>query len=311
MIRKRVPKLLTILATAACIFGVVLAMPAESPTLSPVSPLPTANAVPQGNGYDINCTKANDNQTSCNISGCPRVYEDLAGDSLNYKINGGAQENIPKACGNTSTITVNSGGPFTLSFQGCRGTGLFDTNSGSCGAWSDYRFEPPPAQPVNCPAGSKTATVVPPAQCEAAPKVKCPEGSPTVDAVSLDQCAPVPPKTCPPGSAQAEVPAGQQCAGPTNAVSMNITQEGLNANVAVTNNSPLPAECAYTATKTSGLLGPGTVNRSVSVPANGTANITDMLWPAPLVSYRATVKCTATYDGKQTTIGESTQNVQG
>ena len=121
----------------------------------------------------------------------------------------------------------------------------------------------------------------------------------------------VSPKTCPPGSATDTVQADQQCQGPTNAVSMNITQEGLNANVAVSNNSALPAECAYTATKTGGLVGPATVNRSVSVPAKGTGNITDMLWPAPLVSYRATVKCTATYDGKQVTIGESTQNVQG
>jgi hypothetical protein len=306
MIRKRVPKLLTILACAACMFGLVLVAPAETPTLSP---MPTASAQPMGNGYDMTCTKANDNQVTCNVAGCPKVHEDLAGDSINYKVNGGAQQNIPKSCGNVSTIGVNASGPFTLAFQGCRGTGLFDTNE--CGNWSDYQYTPPPAEPVSCPAGSKTATVIPPAQCEAAPKVKCPEGSPTAEAVSLDQCAPVPDKQCPPGSATATVSPGQQCTGPTNAVSMNITQEGLNANVAVTNNSPLPAECAYTATKTSGLLGPGTVNRNVSVPANGTANITDMLWPAPLVSYRATVKCTAQYDGKSTVIGESTQNVQG
>jgi hypothetical protein len=308
VMRKQIPKLLTMLATAACIFGFVLMAPADTPTLSP---MPTAGAQPMGNGYDATCTKANDNQVTCNISGCPRVHEDLAGDSLNYKVNGGEQQNIPKSCGNTSTVTVNSSGAFTLSFQGCRGTGLFDTNSGSCGAWADYQYTPPVQAPVNCPAGSKTPSVVPPAQCEAAPKVACPQGSPTPDAVSLDQCAPVPAKTCPPGSAADTVPAGQQCQGPTNAVSMDITQEGLNANVAVTNNSALPAECAYTATKTGGLVGPATVNRSVSVPANGTGNITDMLWPPPLVSYRATVKCTATFDGKQVSIGESTKNVSG
>jgi hypothetical protein len=118
-------------------------------------------------------------------------------------------------------------------------------------------------------------------------------------------------KPCPPGSASTSVPGDQQCTGPTNAVTMNVTRAGLNANVAVTNSSPLPAECSYTATKTSGVLGPPRVDRSVSVGPNSTGTITDLLWPAPLVSYRATVKCTADYDGKQITIGESTQNVSG
>jgi len=132
--------------------------------------------------------------------------------------------------------------------------------------------------------------------------------SPTVPAGQ--QCA-LAQKDCPPGSANASVPADQQCTGPTNAIAMNVTRAGLNANVAVTNNSPLPAECSYTATKTSGLLGPATVDRSVSVGPNSTGTITDLFWPPPLVSYRATVKCTADYDGKQVTIGESTQNVSG
>jgi hypothetical protein len=90
---------------------------------------------------------------------------------------------------------------------------------------------------------------------------------------------------------------------------MNITQEGLNANVAITNNSALPAECAYNATKTGGLLGPASVSRNLSVPANATGNITDLLWPPLGTSYRATAKCTAQYDGKQVSIGEATQNV--
>ena len=80
MIRKRVPKLLTILATAACIFGFVLVAPTATESLPSISPVPTANAVPVGNGYDMTCTKANDNQVNCVIAGCPRVYEDLAGD---------------------------------------------------------------------------------------------------------------------------------------------------------------------------------------------------------------------------------------
>ena len=306
MIRKRVPKLLTILATAACIFGVVLVAPADTPTLSP---MPIASAVPMGNGYDVNCTKSNDNQVTCNISGCPRVYEDLAGDSLNYKVNGGEQQNIPKACGNTSTVTVNSSGPFTLSFQGCRGTGLFDTNSGSCGAWADFQYTPPAPKKVPCPAGSVAAEVNEGQQCQTAPPVQCPPNSKTPTVPAGQVCEAAAPTQCPPGSAATEVPAGQQCEGPKNAVTMQVTQEGLNANVAITNNSALPADCAYTATKTGGLLGPASVSRNVSVGPNSTGNITDLLWPPLGTSYRATAKCTAQYDGKSTSIGESTQNV--
>jgi hypothetical protein len=309
MIRKQVPKLLTIVATAACIFGFVLVAPAETPTLSP---MPVAGAQPLGNGYDVTCTKSNDNQVVCVTTGCPRVKGEDAGDVIHTQVNHntGAETEIGKACGNSATETINASGPFTYSLQGCR---KHWPDSDDCGAWADYQYTPPQAETVKCnPPENFVAAEVPAGQqCQPKPKVTCPQGSPTTDATSLDQCLPAPPKTCPPGSAQAEVPFGQECAGPTNAVSLNITQEGLNANAAVTNNSALPAECAYTATKTGGLIGPANVNRSVSVPANGTANITDMLWPPPLVSYRATVKCTATYDGKQVTIGESTQNVQG
>ena len=162
--------------------------PTATENLPSISPIPTASAVPVGNGYDITCTQANDNQSNCVIAGCPRVYEDLAGDSINYKINGGEQNNIPKACGNTTTVTVNSADAFTLSFQGCRGTGLFDTNSGSCGAWVDYQFTPPKKAPVQCNPPEKFQAAEVPAgqQCVAKTKVKCPEGSPTVDAFSLD-----------------------------------------------------------------------------------------------------------------------------
>src|SRR5205085_6398111 len=183
VMRKLIPKLLTMLATAACIFGFVLMAPADTPTLSP---MPTAGAQPMGNGYDATCTKANDNQVTCNISGCPRVHEDLAGDSLNYKVNGGEQQNIPKSCGNTSTVTVNSSGAFTLSFQGCLGTGLFDTNSGSCGAWAGYQYTPPVQAPVKCARGSKTSFVVLPAQSGAALMVALPAGSPSPHPVSSD-----------------------------------------------------------------------------------------------------------------------------
>jgi hypothetical protein len=309
MIRKRVPKLLTILATAACIFGFVLVVPADTPTLSP---MPTASADVLANGYDVNCTKVNDLQVLCTVAGCPKVAGDLVGDELHVHINGNAAggKEVDKACGDTysETINIDANKPFTYHVQGVR---HHDFESDDLTAYSVYEYKPPVQAPVNCPPNSKTLTVVPPAQCEAAPMVKCPEGSPTVEALSLDKCAPIPAKDCPPGSKAATATPPAVCEAPTNAVSMNITQEGLNANVAITNNSALPAECAYTATKTSGLLGPGTVNRNISVGPNATGNITDLLWPAPFVSYRATAKCTATYDGKQVTIGESTQNVQG
>lgn len=282
MIRKRAPKLLTILATAACTFGFVLVAPADTPTWSL---MPTAGAQVMPNGYDVNCTKAGEGQVVCTVAGCPRVdlEDDLAGDIVHTHINhnAAAGKESPKACGATHSETINATGAFTYSVQGCRKRGA--PHQDACGAYSDYEYKPPAGPPVE---------QAPPVEPEA-PEV-------------------VPPKQCPPGSVNGTVPADQQCQGPTNAVSMNITQEGSNANVAVTNNSALPAECAYTATKASAIMvGPATVNRNVSVGPNSTGNITDMLWPLPLVSYNATVKCTATYDGKQVTIGEDSETVSG
>ncbi|MFC7672019.1 hypothetical protein ACFQWH_03005 [Mycolicibacterium sp. GCM10028919] len=299
-------RLCGVLAAAACILGVVLVTPAMSPTMSP---MPSASAVPQPNGYDVNCTQSG-GQVVCTIAGCPRVFEDLAGDVVHTKVNGGPQAELSKACGNTTTQTINTSEGFDYAVQGCRKSTF---GSDDCGAWSNYTYTPPAAQTVKCnPAGNFEQAEVPAGQ-QCVPKkvsVKCPAGSPTPEAASLGQCAAVPPKTCPPGSATPDVPAGQQCQGPTNAVTLSITRQGLSANVAVTNKSALPAECAYTATRTAG-VGPASVNRNISVGANSTGNITDVAWPLPLMSYRATVTCTATYDGKQVTIGESTQNVSG
>jgi hypothetical protein len=90
---------------------------------------------------------------------------------------------------------------------------------------------------------------------------------------------------------------------------MRITH-GFNAHAAVTNNSSLPAKCTYTATKNGG-LGSQTVDKSIDVGPNSTNTITDMLWPPPLTSYNAVVNCTVTYNGKQTSIGQSSQPVSG
>jgi hypothetical protein len=306
--RTRIPRLFGIFAAAACIFGVVLVTPAVSPSSSPV---PNASAVPQPNGYDVNCTQSNGGQVVCTIAGCPRVFEDLAGDVVHTKVNGGPQAELSKACGNTTTQTINMSEGFDYAVQGCRKSTF---GSDDCGAWSNYTYTPPAAQTVKCnPPGNFEQAEVPAGQ-QCVPKkvsVQCPADSPTPEAESLAKCAAAPPKTCPPGSATTEVPASQQCQGPKNAVTLSVTRQGINANVAVTNNSALPAECAYTATRTSGIVGPGSVNRNISVGPNSTGNITDLLFPPPLVSYSATVKCTATYDGKQVSIGESTQTVSG
>jgi hypothetical protein len=293
-----------ILAAAACIFGFVVAVPALSPTLSP---LPTAGADVLGNGYDVNCTKANDSQVVCTVAGCPRVFEDLAGDIVHTHINGDAGAGIEadKACGNTYSRTIDTNQAFTFHVQGCREHTI---GTDDCGPYSVYQYTPPAVQPINCPAGSKSATVVPPAQCEAAPKVKCPEGSPTADAVSLDQCAPIPPKDCPPGSVNAQAAPGQQCAPPENVITMTITgNPGGNANISINNNSAIPASCNYNAKKQSG-VGPGSVDRQVNVPPNGTGTIDDLLFPV-LASYNASVKCTGTWDGKQVTLGTASQSV--
>ena len=82
------------------------------------------------------------------------------------------------------------------------------------------------------------------------------------------------------------------------------------ARAAVTNNSSLPAKCTYTATKTDG-VGPQEVDRSIVVGVKGTTTINDMLWPPLFTSYNAVVKCTATYNGTQTSIGEASQKVTG
>jgi hypothetical protein len=294
------------LASVACIFGFLVAVPTNTPTLSP---LPTASAEVLPNGYDVNCTKVSDTVVHCTVGGCPRVKDDYAGDELHIHINGNADagKEVDKACGDVyaEDVSIDASKPFTYHVQGVRHK---DLSSDYLGAYSVYNYTPPPAAIINCPPGSKSETVTAPAQCEAAPKVKCQEGSPTPEAATLAECAASPPKTCPPGSAATEVPFGGTCEGPKNAVALNISQEGLNANVAITNNSALPADCAYTGTKVSGLLG-NNVSRNISVGPNSTGNITDLLWPPLGSTYRGTAKCTAQYDGKSVSIGEASQNV--
>jgi hypothetical protein len=278
-VRVRAAILFALLAATASIFGFVTATPRA-----------VADGLP--NGYSIACTP-NGGNVVCNISGCPRVKADLAGDVVHVKINGGPQAELDKACGNTTTTTI-SNAATTVSIQGCR---KHTTSSDDCGAWSDYKYNPPPQagtgnepKPVKCTGGPDAGKTLPP-------------GSTCAAAVAA-------PTRCPTGSVADTVPAGQKCSPPTNAVSMSVSRNGFNARVAINNNSGLPAKCNYTATKSQG-IGPGEVDRSVDVGANGTGTITDMLFPPLGTTYNATVKCTAQYDGRTVTIGQTSQAISG
>jgi hypothetical protein len=269
------------LAATACLFGIDI-----------TTPIAIADSLP--NGYSVTCTP-NGNNVICNISGCPRVKADEAGDVVHVKVNGGGQSELSKGCNNTTTTTIgNATAAATISVQGCR---KHSPGSDDCGAWSDYHYNPPaqaaaPAGPlpVKCTGGPDAGKTLPP-------------GSTCAAAVAA-------PTKCPAGSKNDTVPAGQQCAAPSNALDVQINQNGFNAKVAITNTTSLPAKCTYTAVKAKG-LGPQEVDRSLDIGPHGTGTITDMLWPPPGTTYNATVTCTATYDGKQITIGNPTLPVNG
>jgi hypothetical protein len=291
--KKLITRRFAIPAAAACLFGIVTATPLIAPTAK-------ADQLP--NGYNVTCTPMNgQGGANCSVSGCPRVKDDEAGDVVHVRFNSQPQAEIVKGCNDTigatpnflnSTVDVASG--FTFSVQGCR---KHKAGSDDCGAWSTYTYTPPkqaapaPALPVKCPAGSPVASVPNGQQCPAAP-------------------APAAPVKCPAGSMTDTVPAGQHCDAPTHAVGLHIARNGFNAHATVTNDSTLPAKCTYIATKADG-VGPQEVDRSIDVGAKGATTITDMLWPPLLTTYNAVVKCTVTYNGTQTSIGEASQKVTG
>jgi hypothetical protein len=304
--RKPIHKLCTILATAACIFGLVLVAPAVMPTLTPIM-TPVANADVLGNGYDVNCKKANDSQVVCTYAGCPRVHEDLAGDVVHTKVNGGPQVELPKACGNVTTETINATSGFNLAIQGCRKSTF---GSDDCGAWSDYKYTPPapPApQTIQCGPNDETPTVPVGQQCKPKAPVQCPPGSESPTVPAGQQCKAAPLKNCPPGSVKEQVPGNENCAAPTNAVTMNISGGALTRTVTVTNNSALGGTCAYDAKGTGGVFAPG-LNRQINVGPNGQASI-DVPAPPLGSTYQVTLTCTGTWDGKQVEFGRVVQNV--
>jgi hypothetical protein len=289
--RKQIPKLCTVLVTAAFVFGLALVAPAVMPALVP-SMTPVANADPLPNGYDVTC-KGNGGNTICQISGCPRIYEDYAGDVVHVRINGVGDDEKGKACGDTLNYTVGIPGDtgFTLSMQGCR---KHDLSKDDCGPFSDYAYKPAPKpveapQPVPCPAGSPTPTVIPPAQC--AP-------------------APAPPVTCPPDSPVREVPAGQTCPAtpppPQDSVTLNFARAGLGLNATFKNNSKVAGQCQYNAEPAGGTALGG---KSDNFPIGANASVTRNYAGPPLGStYHITLSCTGDFNGQNVTFGSIDRN---
>ena len=293
--RKRVSILFAIQAAVVCVFAFVVAMPS--------APIARADTLP--NGYSVTCTP-NGATVICNISGCPRVKEDEAGDVVHIMANGRQLAELSKDCNNTTTYTfdrtkngLGSSDAITVGVQGCR---KHSAGSDDCGTWSDYHYNPPAPAAANPPAPPANEL---PVHCTGGP-----DAGKTLPPGSTCAAAAAAPTKCPTGSVTDTVPAGHECVPPRDAVSLAISRNGLNARVAITNNSGLPAKCNYTATKAGG-LGPQEVDRSLDVGAHATSTITDMLFPPLGTTYNAVVTCTVTYDGKQLSIGQSSQTVTG
>ena len=263
MYKKRI---LALFAIAVAAIGLAVAVP-----------MPVSNADVLPNGYDVSCTQVNANQAVCKIGGCPRVYEDYAGDLVHTRVNALPQHEIGKSCGATISQTVDLSSGFEYSVQGCRDRNLGD----KCGAWSVYKFTPPaPAAP---PPPVQQAPAPPPPP--AAPQTKqCPDGGPVLpvaDACPVKKVA------------------------PTNAVTMNVKKAGLQANVTVGNTSDLAADCTYDATEANGLGVP--VHRDFSLAAKGS---TTLNFPAPLPgqSYQLVAACNANFEGQTVQIGRAEGN---
>src|SRR5581483_516518 len=150
--------------------------------------LPIASADTLPNGYNVTCTM-NGSQALCNISGCPRVKGDEAGDVVHTLFNGIGQVELSKGCNNTTTdVRDNIAGPFTLSVQGCR---KHPVGSDDCGPWSDYKFTPPqaaqPAQPAQPAApAAQPAQPAAPAATPPPPKDAIQVNENQADQVSFD-----------------------------------------------------------------------------------------------------------------------------
>ncbi len=288
--RKPIAELFGILAAAACIFGLVLVVP----PMASATPLDDQNAIISGDRlkYGADCGPLKFNPTLESIAQS-LINEGISDADIAARYNGKVRQfqgvGDPQSEALTFAYQAGAGAMLSICEYTEFGSGFFRKES----FLDDYDVvmiifgKPGPAAPVDAPAGP---------------------------AAPAEPAAPValPPTPCPAGSKTATVDPPAQCEAPSNAISMEITEVGvLDANVAVTNSSALPADCAYKATKTKGLFGAKTIDRTLSVGPNSTGNITDLAFPPPGISYSATVKCTATYDGKQIPIGEATVPVDG
>ena len=291
----------TLLAVATALAASVL-----SGTLA----APIASADTLSNGLTVDCQPVGDSnhQLACVIGGCPRVNGDYVVDAVHIKPNGGEQLEYPFKCigGQTATYTFQSFNlPFTdpkvaatLGVQGCRKK---DLEGDWCGPWADYTYRAPAApaapaapqkQPVVCPAGSETYSVLPPEQCKAAPKpdIVCPAGSPTQTVPAGQTCAPIP-----------EV---------TNAIQASFGAPGATSvDFNVTNTSNIAAACTYTATANSlNPLVPKKTTRQFNVPANGSHTET-FSGTVTFTTYNAVLSCKDASGKQKAELGNVTTSV--
>jgi hypothetical protein len=295
---KRVPRRFAIVAAAAGLFGIVIATPPMAPT---------ANADTLPNGYSVTCTP-NGTEAICNISGCPRVHADEAGDVVHIEYNGFTnnlnQQELSKGCNSAATATFYETTPagFTLSIQGCRKN---KASADDCGAWSDYKYTPPAPAAANAPPAPPNAP--PPV----APPVNCPAGSVSGTVPAGQHCQAGAPVNCPAGSVSATVPAGQQCQAlppPTNAVTFNFQKNGLQINAIVVNKSTVAGKCHYDAVNTNGII----PERTDDFPIGANATVTRTFpAPPPLAKFHATVTCTGDFNGKSDQFGNTSADVTG
>jgi hypothetical protein len=221
-------------------FAIAIAVACLSWTGVMMVAMPAASADTLSNGLTVTCNSDSAIHVTCVVSGCPRVNGDYVVDAVHAMINGGAQQEREYKCINGATARFGVDGdqyaPVNIGVQGCRKK---DFEGDWCTPYANYTFTPvkpqqapppPPPQPVQCPAGSTTATVPAGQQCTAAPKpdVSCPADSP-VKSVPDGQTCPPAPKV-------------------TDAIGATFNTGLGNLSVTVTNSSALPAKCTYDAT---------------------------------------------------------------
>jgi hypothetical protein len=256
------------------------------------STIPVASADTLPNGLTVTCNQDSDIHSTCVVGGCPRVNGDYVVDALHYKYDsGGSQQEVDFKCINGQTARVAS--PFNdpsvhFSVQACRKK---DLEGDWCTPWAHYDFAPapkaaPPAapQPITCPAGSVSTTVIPPAQCQDAPKppVQCPADSP-VKTVPFGETCPAAPKV-------------------TDAIGATFNSNLGSFTATVTNSSALSAKCTYDAT------GLADTHRDFTVPPKGSTPLKFNGFNTG-TSYHVVINCTDASGKQSEPIGHVDQDV--